>query len=167
LLSQAGVPAEPGGELLPGTYTVDPSSDRVGVRLNRVEAASDPLHYSEEMLEKISEGVPHGAIQLLPGGKAIILLADHQTTGGYPVRAVVASVDMWRVAQLRPGDRVRFRLISLESAVTLLRRSRGRLVGSAGVSRQVLAPGAFGWLEPGVEELLMKGFLEWSDDDDE
>jgi biotin-dependent carboxylase-like uncharacterized protein len=169
LLSQAGArPSEQAGELLPGTYTVDPSSDRVGVRLNPLGAPSDRLQYlEEEMLNTISEGVPHGAIQLLPGRKAIILLADHQTTGGYPVGAVVASVDMWRAAQLRPGDRVRFRLISPESAVRLLRRSRGRLVRRAGARDPALEPGACGWLEPGIEERLMRGFLEWSDDDDE
>jgi KipI family sensor histidine kinase inhibitor len=160
-------PSSGGSEcvLLPGTYTVDPISDRVGVRLHPPRLPSAPLPYPhEEMAEKISEGVPLGAIQLLPSGEAIILLADHQTTGGYPVRAVVASVDMWRVAQLRPGDRVRFRLISLEAAVHLLRQSRERLVRSVDASSGVYA--ATTRLQPGVEELLMRGFLEWSDDDD-
>jgi allophanate hydrolase subunit 2 len=118
------------------------------------------------MAEKISEGVPEGAIQLLPSGEPIILLADHQTTGGYPVIATVASVDMWRLAQLRPGDRVRFRLISLQSAVNLLRQYRRRLAQSANDSTGGL-DSASDQLEPGVEEVLMRGFLEWSDDDDE
>jgi allophanate hydrolase subunit 2 len=146
---------------LPGIYRVDPSSDRVGVRLQPAEALSDerPSDQREQIVEKVSEGVPRGAIQLPPSGEAIILLADHQTTGGYPVRAVVASVDIWRVAQLRPGDRIRFRSISVESAVELLRRSRERLAGSAA------SPPAR--LEPGIEELLMRGFLEWSDEDDD
>jgi KipI family sensor histidine kinase inhibitor len=166
-LFQPAAPGESECGLLPGTYTVDPSSDRVGVRLHPSQVPSDPLPYlNAEMTEKISEGVPLGAMQLLPSGEAIILLADHQTTGGYPVGAVVASVDMWRVAQLRPGDRVRFRLISPESAVHLLRQSRERLVRSADASSGVYEPTP-SRLEPGVEELLMRGFSEWSDDDDD
>jgi KipI family sensor histidine kinase inhibitor len=154
--------------LLPGTYTVEPSSDRVGVRLHPLQVPSNHLSYSrKEMTEKISEGVPEGAIQLLPGGEAIVLLADHQTTGGYPVIATAASVDMWRVAQLRPGDRVRFRLISLESAVNLLRQFRPLLLRSADAPIGGI-DSASNQLERGVEEeLLMRGFLEWSDDDDE
>jgi allophanate hydrolase subunit 2 len=133
----------------------------VGVRLQPPKLSSDepPSGQRKPQLEKVSEGVPRGAIQLLPGGEAIILLADHQTTGGYPVGAVVASVDMWHVAQLRPGDSIRFQSISLESAVDLLRKSRERLLRSAA------SPPAR--LEPGIEELLMRGFLEWSDEDDE
>ena len=116
----------------------------------------------------ISEGVSRGAVQVLPGGELVILLADHQTTGGYPVRAVVASVDMWRVAQLRPGDRVRFDRISLQSAVQLLGSFQERLRDSrtAPTAGSIFAPVAPVRLEPGVEERLMRGFLEWSDEDD-
>jgi KipI family sensor histidine kinase inhibitor len=163
-VSHPAAPSESECGLLPGTYTVDPISDRVGVRLQPPKLPSDPLSYpQEQMTEKISEGVPAGAIQLLPSGDAVILLADHQTTGGYPVRAVVASVDMWRAAQLRPGDRVRFRHISAESAAQLLRQSRERLVRSGDASSGVYCTR----LQPGIEDLLMRGFLEWSDDDDE
>jgi allophanate hydrolase subunit 2 len=120
------------------------------------------------MAEMISEGVPRGAIQVLPSGELVILLADHQTTGGYPVRAVVASVDMWRVAQLRPGDRVRFDGISLECAIQLLGSVQERLrdnwtVPTAG---SIFASTPAVTLEPGLEERLMRGFLEWSDEDD-
>jgi hypothetical protein len=120
----------------------------------------------------ISEGVPRGAVQVLPGGDLVILLADHQTTGGYPVRAVVAAMDMWRVAQMRPGDRVRFNPIALPSAMQLLnifdlyaewpQASRG--YPQAGSAFAVDAGALF---EPGLEERLMRGFLEWSDEDDE
>ena len=71
----------------------------------------------------------------------------------------MASVDMWRVAQLRPGDRVLFERISLESAIQLLReyQERLRIIGATAASPVDLEPAAL--------ELLMRGFLEWSDED--
>ena len=120
------------------------------------------------MREMISEGVARGAIQTLPSGELVILLADHQTTGGYPVRGLVASADMWRVAQLRPGDRVRFERISLESAIELLRSFQEELqeYRTATTAGSIAAPTAEELLEPGLEERLMRGFLEWSDEDE-
>jgi allophanate hydrolase subunit 2 len=50
-----------------------------------------------------------GALQVPPDGRPILFLADHPVTGGYPVIAVVVSADIARAAQLRPGDRLRFR----------------------------------------------------------
>lgn len=69
----------------------------------------------------ITEGVDLGTIQAPPSGQPIILLVEQQTTGGYPRVGVVASVDLFRLGQLRPGDEVRFRLVSLEEAVRLIR----------------------------------------------
>ncbi len=51
-----------------------------------------------------------GSLQVPPDGRPIVFLADHPPTGGYPVIAVLASGDLPAAAQLRPGDRVRFRL---------------------------------------------------------
>ena len=51
-----------------------------------------------------------GAVQVPPDGQPVVFLADHPTTGGYPVVAVVEEDDLWQCAQLRPGDAVRFRL---------------------------------------------------------
>jgi allophanate hydrolase subunit 2 len=51
-----------------------------------------------------------GALQVPPNGLPIVFLADHPTTGGYPVAAVLTADDVPRAAQLRPGQRVRFRL---------------------------------------------------------
>jgi allophanate hydrolase subunit 2 len=66
--------------------------------------------------ELLSEGVTFGTMQLPPGGAPIILMADRQTTGGYPRIAEVASVDLPLVAQLKPGDTVRFRLTTVGDA---------------------------------------------------
>lgn len=94
-------------------YRVTTRSDRMGCRL---EGAKLPLRAP---LEMISEAAPFGTVQVLPDGSPIILMADHQTTAGYPVIAQVALVDTARVAQLRPGDQMDFRLISQAEAEQL------------------------------------------------
>lgn len=95
------------------TFRVSSSSDRMGYRL---EGATLSLRQPMELL---SEGVVFGTVQLPPGGSPIVLMADAQTTGGYPRVGEVASVDLPLVAQLKPGDRLRFRLVSLEDAQAL------------------------------------------------
>ena len=70
-------------------------------------------------LEMISEVAGLGTVQVPPNGMPIILMADHQTTAGYPVIGQVAQVDVARVAQLKPGDRMYFRLISNEEGERL------------------------------------------------
>ena len=92
------------------TFRVSSSSDRMGYRLEDAEIAlSEPL-------EMLSEGTTFGTVQLPPGGAPIVLMADAQTTGGYPRVAEVITVDLPIVAQLKPGDRLRFRLVSVDEA---------------------------------------------------
>ena len=69
--------------------------------------------------EILSEAVTFGTIQIPPSGKPIVLMADRQTVGGYPKIADVVSVDLHLLAQLRPGDRLRFELVSLAQAQAL------------------------------------------------
>jgi allophanate hydrolase subunit 2 len=57
-----------------------------------------------------SEGLVRGALQVTPDGRPVVMLADHPTTGGYPVLAVVHPDDVGDLAQHRPGRSVRFRL---------------------------------------------------------
>jgi biotin-dependent carboxylase-like uncharacterized protein len=91
-------------ELLAGTtYTVSPDSDRVGLRLLGEPL---PLAGTDELA---SEGIVLGAVELPPDGRPLVFLADHPTTGGYPVVAVVDRADLWQCAQLRPGEPVTFR----------------------------------------------------------
>ncbi|MCO6008852.1 biotin-dependent carboxyltransferase family protein [Actinoallomurus purpureus] len=92
--------------LVRGTYEVSSRSNRIGVRLE-----GPPLVRRREG-ELPSEGMVTGALQVPPNGLPIIFLADHPTTGGYPVAAVVATGDLSRAGQLRPGQRVRFRLVT-------------------------------------------------------
>ncbi|HEV7897173.1 MAG TPA: biotin-dependent carboxyltransferase family protein [Planosporangium sp.] len=91
-------------ELLTQAYTVDVNSNRVGVRL-----AGRPLTRAVAG-ELPSEGVVLGAVQVPANGQPLVFLADHPTTGGYPVIGVVDEADLPLLAQARPGDRVRFRL---------------------------------------------------------
>ena len=92
------------GQLLDAVWTVSPQLDRVGIRLDGVALA---LRSNDQLR---SEGVVRGAVQVPPSGLPVIFLADHPTTGGYPVVAVVADRDTDRLAQLRPGERLRLRL---------------------------------------------------------
>ena len=94
-------------ELLCGAdYMVTPASDRTGIRL---DGPALPRARHDELP---SEGLVTGALQVPPGGRPILLLADHPTTGGYPVIAVVATADIGLAAQLRPGARLRFAISS-------------------------------------------------------
>lgn len=83
-------------------YDVSPDSDRVGLRL-----LGEPLPLARRD-ELPSEGMVLGAVQVPPDGQPVVFLADHPTTGGYPVVAVVDEHDLWQCAQLRPGEPVRF-----------------------------------------------------------
>ena len=86
-------------------YEVTSDSNRSGLRLSGPDL---PRARRDELP---SEGMPLGALQVPPSGQPILFLADHPVTGGYPVIAVVATADIARAAQLRPGDTIRFRLV--------------------------------------------------------
>ncbi|NBC71621.1 allophanate hydrolase subunit 2 family protein, partial [Paenibacillus sacheonensis] len=94
-------------------YRVAPASDRMGVRLS-----GPPLERSDSA-EPLSHGVVAGTIQVPAGGTPIILAADCQTTGGYPIIAHVATVDLPLLAQCKPGDWVAFTEITLARAQQL------------------------------------------------
>ena len=101
--------------LLGQPLRVSPQSDRMGVRL---ALAGEPLEARTQQ-DVLTAGVTMGTVQLPPGGGPIILMADRQTTGGYPRLGEVATVDLPLVAQLKPGDEVRFAVLSLAEAQRL------------------------------------------------
>ena len=84
------------------SWSVTAESNRIGVRLD-----GEPLPRERDD-ELPSEGMVLGAVQVPPSGLPVVFLADHPTTGGYPVLAVVRADDLAPCAQLRPGDEVRF-----------------------------------------------------------
>jgi allophanate hydrolase subunit 2 len=75
----------------------------------------------------ISDGTTMGALQVPPDGQPILLMADRQTTGGYPKIAVVISADLLLAAQLAPGDTVAFAPCTVAQAQTALRKHRAQL----------------------------------------
>ncbi|MFE3542029.1 biotin-dependent carboxyltransferase family protein [Nocardia sp. NPDC059177] len=91
--------------LFAGSWVVSPDTDRVGVRLDRLHGPPLVRAIGGELP---AEGVALGSVQVPPSGQPVVFLADHPITGGYPVIAVVLDADVDRVAQARPGDRLRF-----------------------------------------------------------
>lgn len=94
------------GEFLAARFEVTAESNRVGMRLH------GPALERARAGELPSEGMVLGAVQVTPDGQPTLFLADHPVTGGYPVVAVVAAEDLDRAAQARPGQHLRFRLMS-------------------------------------------------------
>ncbi|MGA5425751.1 biotin-dependent carboxyltransferase family protein [Streptomyces koyangensis] len=90
--------------LLAGPWTVGAASDRVGMRLE------GPALERAVGGELPSEGMVPGALQVPPGGRPVLFLADHPVTGGYPVIACVLRADLDLAAQARPGQTLRFRV---------------------------------------------------------
>ncbi len=94
-------------------FKVSAQSDRMGYRLE------GPSLHLEEAFNMISEAVVFGTIQVPSNGKPIILLADRQTTGGYPRIGYIASVDLPLIAQTKPGEELTFTMVTQEKAQEL------------------------------------------------
>jgi allophanate hydrolase subunit 2 len=100
---------------LSAAWIVGDASDRMGCRLEgpRLDVVAGA--------DVISEVVPEGAVEIVGSGLPIIMLADHQTTGGYVKPFVVAAASLGWLAQRRPGDSIHFRMRSLDDAQEMLR----------------------------------------------
>jgi len=99
------------------SFTISTRLDRMGVRLE------DPygVFNGASILSLVSDAIVPGDIQILGDGTPIVLMRDHQPTGGYPRIATVITADLDRFAQLRPGATVAFRPVTVEHAHALLR----------------------------------------------
>jgi antagonist of KipI len=91
-------------------FIISLSSDRMGYRLSGNPIISDTLD------QLVSTAVSAGTIQLLPDGQLIVLMADHQTTGGYPRIGHVTTSHLSHLAQMQPYDAMRFSMTDLSSA---------------------------------------------------
>lgn len=102
-------------------YTITNQSDRMGCRLK-----SEPLSLMNKN-EIVSSAVNFGTIQLLPEGQLIVLMADHQTTGGYPRIAHVITAHLSRLAQMMPGEKINFNMTDIKIAEELLIKQQQHL----------------------------------------
>lgn len=93
-----------------GLFTVENSSDRMGYRLK-----GNTLSKITEK-EMISEAIINGTVQVSNDGNPIVLLADRQTTGGYPRIAQIISADIYKFGQLKPSDKIQFKKVTLDVA---------------------------------------------------
>jgi allophanate hydrolase len=111
--------------LLAGEFRVSQNADRMGMRLD------GPRLAQKSGWDIVSDAIPTGAIQVPGSGQPILLLSDHQTTGGYPKIACVVSADLPRVGRRRPGDLLRFAAVGIEEAEALAREAAARLADLA------------------------------------
>jgi antagonist of KipI len=95
-------------------YVIGADSDRMGFRLD------GPRLAHRGSADIISDATPLGALQVPASGQPILLMADRQTSGGYPKIATVISADLAVAGQLAPGDRIRFALCSPREALAAL-----------------------------------------------
>ncbi|MEO7672441.1 MAG: hypothetical protein ABIU09_00005, partial [Pyrinomonadaceae bacterium] len=91
-------------------FLITKDSNRMGFRLR------GPVFVPGQTAEMVSAAVSFGTIQLLPDGQLIVLMADHQTSGGYPRIANVISVDLPLIAQLGANDKVAFTMVDIDEA---------------------------------------------------
>ena len=103
-------------------YEITPQADRMGYRLK------GPKVEHKSGADILTDATPPGSIQVPGDGMPILLLADGQTTGGYPKIATVISVDQDLLAQARPGDKVRFQRVTLTEAHHLLEEMERKIM---------------------------------------
>jgi antagonist of KipI len=115
-----------------GVFVIGNKSNRMGFRLE------GPALRLNEPLEFVSSPVDVGTVQLLPDGNLIILMADHQTTGGYPRIASVIKADLPKLAQLNPNEKMNFKMIAMADAEALFLSMENQLAEIKNSCRQQL-----------------------------
>lgn len=116
---------EPADALCAGAWRVAAASNRQGLRLQGTPLALEPG--AAPVSQRITEPVAPGTVQLPADGQPLVLLADAQSHGGYPRIGHVIACDLPRLAQLRPGDTVRFQPCTAVEAARLRREQASRL----------------------------------------
>jgi antagonist of KipI len=111
--------------LLTARFVVTPQSNRMGYRLD-----GPPLRHSAAA-DILSDATPVGSIQVPASGMPILLMADRQTTGGYPRIGTVISADLPTAGQLAPGDWIEFEECTREAAIAALKQQEQELCGVA------------------------------------
>ncbi|MFM9850198.1 MAG: biotin-dependent carboxyltransferase family protein [Hyphomicrobiaceae bacterium] len=124
LFARAGIET-----LLSSEYQITVEADRMGYRL------SGPKIGHADGYNIVSDGIVTGSVQVPGTGEPIVLLADRQTTGGYPKIATIVRADLSRFVQMRPGSKVRFAVVTLQEAVALARSDVRRMENLIGAIR--------------------------------
>lgn len=101
-------------DLFISPFSISKAADRMGYRLE------GPVLQLKTAKEMLSSAVTFGTVQVTSEGSPIVLMADHQTTGGYPRILQVLRTDLGKLAQLHSGAQIQFELLSLKQAQTLL-----------------------------------------------
>ncbi len=135
-------PADAVEAFLRNPYTVSGEADRMGYRL-----AGEPIAHLRGF-NIVSDGLVQGSVQVPGSGLPIVMMADHQTTGGYPKIATVISADLRVLAQRRFGAQVQFEAVDVATAQSIA-RERAAEIASLRERVQLVRGGL-----PGVEELL-------------
>lgn len=117
--------------LLAAEYAITREADRMGYRLDGPKIEHAKGH------DIVSDGMPLGAVQIPGTGTPIILLVDRQSAGGYPKIATVIGPDVAALAQMRPGEKIRFRAIDIAEAGDAARAFRRAIDGLAAALRPV------------------------------
>ncbi len=113
-------PAETLHAFTQSSFTISTKLDRMGVRLED----RDAVFTNARILSLVSDAIVPGDIQILGDGTPIVLMRDHQPTGGYPRIATLISADLDRFAQLRPGTKVQFAPVTIAHAQALMKKAR-------------------------------------------
>ena len=112
---------------VPGSDTVGTDSDRMGFRL------TGPRLRHAAGADIISDATPMGVLQVPASGQPVLLMADRQTTGGYPNLATVITADIGLAGQLAPGDRIQFEACTIEAAMAaLIKREQAQMAVERG-----------------------------------
>ncbi len=107
--------------LLNSEYKISKDSDRMGYRLE------GPKIQHKKEADIITDAIPNGAIQVPGNGKPIVLLNDRQTTGGYTKIANIITVDLPKITQRKPGEKIKFKEIDLRKAQKLYKNRQKRI----------------------------------------
>ncbi|MDF2995511.1 MAG: urea amidolyase related protein [Xanthobacteraceae bacterium] len=125
-------------------YRVTEKTDRMGSQLD------GPTIELADGFNIVSDGIMNGSIQVPGNGRPLVLLADRQTTGGYPKIATVISPDLALLGQRRPGDIIRFQQVTAAEAEAAVRVHRAMIASMLEAMREVIAPA----MELSTERLL-------------
>ncbi len=135
-------PPEAVAAFLATTYTISPDADRMGYRLS-----GPPIEHLHGF-NIVSDGLVAGSVQVPGSGVPIVMMADYQTTGGYPKIATVITADLRALAQRRTGERVQFMAVDVTTAQGMARARAAEIAALPSLLRTVR-----GGL-PSVEDLL-------------